>query len=157
VKVVQVAAGLIFRQGTLLITQRHAHDHLGGLWEFPGGKCELGESYPDALHRELREELGIEVTVLERFESIDHAYPDRAVHLEFFVCRWLAREPQALGCAQFRWIQPQEFDHYPFPAADARLLERLRTATDVWRVGTPRIASLHRRHPRQSALQSRAV
>jgi len=135
VKALQVAAGLVFRNGLILITQRQAEDHLGGLWEFPGGKCETGESYPDALRRELREELGIEVAVGDRFESVDHAYPDRTVHLEFFVCRWLAHEPQALGCAQFQWIGPDALENYPFPAADARLLMRLRANRTVWQLG----------------------
>jgi len=132
VKVIPVAAGLVFRKGTLLITQRHAADHLGGLWEFPGGKCEPGESYPEALRRELREELGIEVEVLHRFETVDHAYPDRVVHLEFFVCRWLGHEPRALGCAQFRWVGAEEIRQHAFPPADATLLSRLEAETGLW-------------------------
>jgi mutator protein MutT len=142
VRIINVAAGLVFRQGTVLITQRHADNHLGGLWEFPGGKCETGESYPDALRRELREELGVEVTVRERFACIDHNYPDRTVHLEFFVCHWRAHEPQPLGCAQFQWVGPDELDHYRFPPADAALLVRLRAARILWCNETPPAASL---------------
>ena len=60
-KVINVAAGLVFRTGTVLITQRHTHDHLGGLWEFPGGKCEPGETFDVALRREVREETGLDI------------------------------------------------------------------------------------------------
>src|SRR5688572_28642835 len=75
--IIQVSAGLIFRSGQLLITQRHADAHLGGLWEFPGGKREPGESFEQCLARELKEELGIEVVVGELFESVTHAYPEK--------------------------------------------------------------------------------
>src|SRR5438309_9744832 len=83
---IEVAAGLIFRDGKLLITQRRPHDHLGGLWEFPGGKRECNESFQECLARELREELGIHVEVGEIVEEITHVYPEKAVHLKFFGC-----------------------------------------------------------------------
>src|SRR3989475_13297386 len=96
---VEVAAGLIFRAGKLLITRRHADAHLGGLWEFPGGKREPGETFEQCLARELREELGIEVAVGQLIESLTHQYPDRAVHLKFFRCQWRANEPHPPCCA----------------------------------------------------------
>jgi len=123
--VIEVAAGLIFRDGKLLIAQRYADSHLGGLWEFPGGKREPGETFPECLKRELREELGCDVEVLERVEAITHHYPDKSVHLEFFRCRWLADEPVAIGCAAVRWVTRQQLADYEFPAADERLLGRL--------------------------------
>ncbi len=83
---IEVAAGLVFRGGKLLLTQRHPEAHLGGLWEFPGGKREPGETFEQCLARELEEELGIEVTVGELIESITHVYPERTVHLRFFRC-----------------------------------------------------------------------
>ena len=130
--VIEVSAGLIFRDGKLLITRRHADAHLGGLWEFPGGKREAGETFEDCLRRELREELGCEVEVRELIESLVHAYPTKTVRLQFYACRWLAGEPQPLGCADLRWITRKELDQYEFPAADARLLEHLRGATNLW-------------------------
>ncbi len=132
-KVIDVAAGLVFRDGKLLITERHADAHLGGLWEFPGGKREPEETFEDCLIRELREELGIEVTVGGLVESLTHAYPERTVHLRFFRCQWRQHEPQLLGCAAFEWVTTEQLKHYEFPAADARLLEILRTSPDLWR------------------------
>lgn len=127
-----VAAALVFRKGKLLITQRPTDAHLGGLWEFPGGKREPGESFEACLVRELREELGMEVAVGELVESITHDYPDKSVHLRFFRCRWLSKEPQPLGCLALKWVASAELAHYEFPAADTRLLERLRTDAALW-------------------------
>src|SRR5208283_5627612 len=121
---IDVAAALVFRDGRLLITQRHADAHLGGLWEFPGGKREPDETFEACLARELREELGIEVAVGELVESLTHAYPEETVSLRFYRCRWLAHEPRPLGCADFRWVTPETLAEHAFPAADARLLEK---------------------------------
>ncbi|HVU99996.1 MAG TPA: 8-oxo-dGTP diphosphatase MutT [Verrucomicrobiae bacterium] len=129
---VEVAAGLVFREGKLLITLRKDDVHLGGLWEFPGGKREPGESFQECLARELREELGIEVEIGEPLESLTHAYPEKTVHLQFFRCRWLAYEARALGCAAFRWVAASELADYEFPEADARLLTRLETDASLW-------------------------
>ena len=129
---IEVAAALIFRGGKLLIAQRHASAHLGGLWEFPGGKRHADESFEECLARELREELGIEVTIGELLESITHHYPEKTVHLKFFRCQWKQHEPQALDCAAFRWITPGELGQYAFPEADALILQRLRERADLW-------------------------
>ncbi|HEX3857649.1 MAG TPA: 8-oxo-dGTP diphosphatase MutT [Verrucomicrobiae bacterium] len=123
---VEVAAALIFRNGKLLITQRHANAHLGGLWEFPGGKREAGETFEQCLVREIREELGVEISVGELFDEISHDYPEKSVRLKFFICKLLSGEPQTLGCAAFKWIGKSELSDYEFPAADAQLLEKLR-------------------------------
>ena len=129
---IEVAAGLVFREGRVLITQRRAQDHLGGFWEFPGGKREPDETFEDCLSRELREELGIQVEVGELFDQITHAYPDKTVHLKFFACRWLAHEPQIIGCAAVAWVELNELARYAFPAADARLLSRLAREPSLW-------------------------
>ena len=131
--VIDVAAALVFREGKLLITQRHADAHLGGLWEFPGGKREPDETFEACLIRELREELGIEVAVGELVESLTHAYPEKTVHLKFYRCCWKQHEPQPLGCPAFKWVSAAELKDYAFPAADARLLEKLRHDTEIWR------------------------
>jgi 8-oxo-dGTP diphosphatase len=124
-RLIEVSAALIFRDGKLLIAQRHADSHLGGLWEFPGGKREAGETFEQCLVRELREELGIEVAIQGLFEEITHNYADRSVQLKFFSCRLPAGEPQALGCAAVKWVGQAELAGHDFPAADARLLEKL--------------------------------
>jgi len=129
---VEVAAGLIFREGKLLIAQRHAEAHLGGFWEFPGGKREAGESFEQCLQRELREELDITVSVGELFEAVDHAYPEKAVHLRFFLCQISEGEPQACGCAAVRWVNRTELEQFEFPAADAGLLVKLLQSERFW-------------------------
>ncbi len=132
-KAIDVSAGLVFRDGKLLITQRQAGAHLGGLWEFPGGKREADETFESCLVRELREELGIEVTVGELIETVDHEYPEKRVRLKFFRCAWRANEPQALGCPAFAWITREQLAAYEFPAADAQLLQRLRITDEWWK------------------------
>ncbi|MCC6819301.1 MAG: 8-oxo-dGTP diphosphatase MutT [Verrucomicrobia subdivision 3 bacterium] len=134
--IIEVSAGLIFRSGQLLITQRHAGDHLGGLWEFPGGKREPGETFEQCLKRELREELGVAVSVGELFESVTHAYGERTVHLKFFVCRLYAGEPQPLDCAAFKWVCREELVAHAFPPADAQLLRRLTAEPGRWQPET---------------------
>jgi 8-oxo-dGTP diphosphatase len=124
-QIVDVSAALIFHDGKLLITQRHANSHLGGLWEFPGGKREANETFEECLAREIREELGMKIAVGELFEEITHAYEVKSVHLKFFICEWIGGGPEALGCAAFKWIRKSELGAYSFPAADARLLEKL--------------------------------
>jgi mutator protein MutT len=123
---VEVIAALIFHHGKLLITQRHAKSHLGGLWEFPGGKRESNETFEECLVRELREELDVEVEVGELFEEIFHTYAEKSVHLKFFLCHLESGNPKSLGCAAFKWIERSELAEFEFPAADARLLEKLR-------------------------------
>jgi mutator protein MutT len=124
-KRIEVAAALIFRSGKLLITQRHAGAHLGGLWEFPGGKREAGETFEQCLVREIREELGVQISVGELFEEISHDYPEKSVHLKFFIGKLLSGEPTPLDCAAVNWVSRAELTDFEFPAADAQLLARL--------------------------------
>ena len=131
-KPIDVAAALVFRAGKLLITQRHEGAHLGGLWEFPGGKRESCETFEQCLERELKEELGIEAEILELIEDLTHHYPEKTVNLKFFRCRWRKNEPQTLGCPAFAWVTPQELDDYKFPPADAKLLGRLAQDKKLW-------------------------
>ncbi len=132
-KAIEVAAGLVFRNGLLLITQRRPQDHLGGLWEFPGGKRHADESFEDCLKRELREELDIEIVIKELVESITHEYSEKTVQLKFFRCAWQRREPRALGCQDFAWVDSGQLGKYAFPEADQRLLQKLLTTPELWR------------------------
>lgn len=123
---IQVAAALLTQEGRYLITQRRAGVHLGGLWEFPGGKREPGESLEDCLRRELREELGIEIAPPVPFRVIRHEYPEKSVELHFFRCAIASGLPRPLGCADLRWVAPEELDQFPLPPADQPLVEALR-------------------------------
>jgi mutator protein MutT len=131
-KQTEVSAALIFRDGKLLITQRRATAHLGGLWEFPGGKREADETFEECLVREIREELGIEISVGELFEEVAHTYPEKSVHLKFFICQLLSGEPQPIDCAAVKWVTKTELTHFLFPAADAQLLEKLKSPRMAW-------------------------
>ena len=132
-KVIDVAAGLVFHTGKLLITQRHFQGHLGGLWEFPGGKVEQGESFEECLKRELMEELGIVVEVGKQVEEITHSYPEKTVRLRFFKCKWLSGEAAPHQCQALTWIEPEQLLAFEFPAADAQLLELLKADPELWR------------------------
>jgi len=129
---IDVAAGLIFREGLLLITQRRQGDHLGGLWEFPGGKRESEETFEQCLRRELQEELDVRVEVLNLIEVIAHEYAEKSVNLRFFRCRLIDSEPRAIGCADLRWVRREELFDCKFPAADERLLEKLSVESGHW-------------------------
>jgi mutator protein MutT len=132
---VDVAAAVIFRRGRLLLAQRRPGKHLEGLWEFPGGKREPGESFPEALRRELREELDVQVRVGRLIAETIHAYPDRQVRLRFYRCRVESGIPQPIGCAALAWVARPELAAYRFPDADAPLVERLRRSPRLW-IGT---------------------
>lgn len=121
-----VTAAIVQHDGRLLIAQRRPEDMLGGLWEFPGGKRRPGESLPDCLRRELREELDIEVTVGEPVATIPHAYTHFRITLHAFRCTLVRGEPRPLGCADIRWVRPTELDAYAFPVTDQRIIAALR-------------------------------
>jgi mutator protein MutT len=127
-KAIDVAAALVFHKGKLLITQRRPDDHLPNLWEFPGGKVEAGETFEECLVREIREELGIEISVGEMVEDLTHAYPEKTVRLLFFRCGLVAGEAKAIHVQDLRWIAREELGDFEFPAADSRLIERLQSS-----------------------------
>jgi mutator protein MutT len=129
---IDVSAALIFDQGRLLITRRRAGSHLGGLWEFPGGKREPNETFEQCLVREIREELGMNIAVGEMFEEITHAYDEKTVRLKFFVCTWIDGEPQARGCESLEWVSKDALRKYNFPAADKQLIEKLSSEFELF-------------------------
>ncbi len=122
--VTEVAAAVIEVGGRYLITRR-VKGHLEGFWEFPGGKAKRGESLPECLRREVKEELGVEISVGEKIETVTWHYPDRTVVLHFFRCRHVGEIIPQEGQA-FAWMAPEEFERYRFPPADASLIRRLR-------------------------------
>ena len=123
-----VTAAVIRRDdGHLLIAQRKPDAMLGGLWEFPGGKCQPGESLPDCLRREIREELGIEIEVGQYLTTIGHGYTHFRISLHVFECRHLDGEPQALDCADWRWVQSGELEDFAFPVTDQKIIQILKS------------------------------
>lgn len=123
---IQVAAGLVKKDHRYLITKRPAGVHLGGFWEFPGGKRETGESLEECLQRELKEELGIDITPGSPFYIIRHEYPEKLVELHFFCCTIHRGVPQMLGCEEWRWVAPKDLSNYEFPPADQPILDLLK-------------------------------
>jgi mutator protein MutT len=129
-KPLSVAAAVIFRDGKYLITQRMANDSFGGCWEIPGGKQEPNETLQEAVVREIREELGVEIEVVGFYRTAHYPYPTRSVDLHLFHCRMVSGEPEALECQAFAWAKPEELKAYRFPDADATLIGELSKKTD---------------------------
>jgi mutator protein MutT len=125
-KVIEVAAGLVHREGRYLIARRGPGVHLAGFWEFPGGKREPDETLEACLRRELSEELGIQIDVPIPFQVVRHEYAEKIVELHFFHCRIEAGQASAIDCAEIRWVWPHELGDFEFPPADRPIIEALR-------------------------------
>ncbi len=124
--VIEVAAALIRdAAGRYLITQRRRGSHLEGLWEFPGGKQEAGESPETCLKRELAEELSASFAVGEKFTTIRWEYPDRTVILHFFRCRLESGTIEPRESQTMAWVAAERLDEFDFPPADRELVARL--------------------------------
>ena len=124
----EVVAALIWQGEKFMICQRPPHKARGLLWEFVGGKVEVGESPEEALIRECREELGVSLSVGEVFMDVTHEYPDLLVHLTLFHATIAQGEPQKLEHNNIRWITPKEIPNYDFCPADVEILEKLMQA-----------------------------
>lgn len=122
---IDAAIAIVTRNGNVLVCQRKSDDHLGGYWEFPGGKCEDGETLEQCLARELREEVNIDARPVARLTTIEHDYPHALVRLHPFLCEHQRGEPQLLECQAAKWIPPHELRHYHFPPANERLIEEV--------------------------------
>lgn len=119
----RVVAALLIREGRVLLAQRAAHKQQGLSWELPGGKVEAGESDADALVRELREELGVEVSVLGPHAEVTHRYDHGEIHLIALRCALEAgQEPRALEHAALAWALPEEVAAFALASADRALL-----------------------------------
>jgi A/G-specific adenine glycosylase len=126
-----VAAGIIWRNGRgaeeeFLIAQRPLDGLLGGMWEFPGGKQEAGESLPGALRREIAEELGIAITVEEQLTRIKHAYTHFRITLHAFHARLADGRPQNIEVAAHAWVTLADLPAYPFAVTDQKIIAALR-------------------------------
>lgn len=121
-----VLAAVVERSGRFLITRRLKDTHLSGYWEFPGGKCEDGETHEACLLRELREELNVDADVGSELLATYHVYPTRSVQLHFRSCR-IHGEPQPMLGQEMRWVTRAEMRALEFPEADRELIDLLTT------------------------------
>lgn len=126
-RVTQVVAALIWQGDRFLACQRPAHKARGLLWEFVGGKVEPGETPQQALRRECREELDVDIRVDDLFMEVTHRYPDLLVHLQLYNAAIVSGQPKMLEHNDIRFITTAEIDDYPFCPADEEILERLKT------------------------------
>ncbi|MBV9865297.1 MAG: 8-oxo-dGTP diphosphatase MutT [Abitibacteriaceae bacterium] len=121
-----IAIAIVWRDGKVLVTKRPDDaDHLPGLWEFPGGKCDDGELPSACAMREVQEEVGIAVKIVGEHEPVIHTYPERRITLHSFDCAITQGEPQPLQAADLRWLAPHELSDHDFPAANAQLLQKI--------------------------------
>lgn len=121
----KVVAALIRDGDSFMICQRPAHKTRGLLWEFVGGKVEPGETMEQALIRECREELDVQIRVNDVFMEVCHAYPDMTVELTLFHAAIVCGQPKRLEHNDIRWIRPDEIEQYAFCPADTEILERI--------------------------------
>ena len=126
-----VAVGVIYRQGQVCIAKRHSNQHQGGLWEFPGGKVESGETAVSALVRELQEELGIDVDITETMPQplieVVHQYPDKKVRLDTFVIEHFSGEPKGMEQQPVQWVAVKDLNTYAFPDANVAIVNAVIT------------------------------
>ncbi|MGB1237052.1 MAG: 8-oxo-dGTP diphosphatase MutT [Pseudomonadales bacterium] len=125
-EVVQVAAAVILDgRGNVFLARRAKEQHQGGLWEFPGGKIERDETAEQALRRELEEEIGIVIERAEPFWDIAFDYPDKSVHLQFFVVRHFSGEPYGKEGQQTAWFEREQLKSLAFPKANQPVVDKL--------------------------------
>lgn len=122
---VQIAVGVVFKNGRLLVTRRPPQGLLGGLWEFPGGKLQPGESAAAACVREIREEVGLDVAVEEPLAQVRHVYSHLRVRLHVFRCRFVAGRVRRNGPIDHRWARVADLERLAFPAANRRFIPLL--------------------------------
>ncbi|HEX7621876.1 MAG TPA: A/G-specific adenine glycosylase [Anaerolineales bacterium] len=120
-----VTAAVLRRDGKILLAKRPSKGLLGGMWEFPGGKVEKGESLRACLAREIREELGVEIHVGESFGIYQHAYTHFRITLHAFICELVDGDPRPVESAGLAWVVPAELENYPMGKVDRMIAERL--------------------------------
>ena len=121
-----VAAGLIGKDGKILITKRPQGSHLEGYWEFPGGKQEEDETLEKCLEREIQEELGMRVRAGDLLFSTEYEYENKTISLHLFRCLGIRGQPRALEGQETRWVSPGDLDRYTFPPPDQEIIHFLK-------------------------------
>jgi 8-oxo-dGTP diphosphatase len=123
----RIGVAVIWNQaGQISIDKRKAGGAMGGLWEFPGGKIEAGETVAECIFREIREELGIEIVVGEHLISIDHTYPTFQLTLIVHHCQHISGIPQPIESDEVRWVNVNDLDNYEFPAANVEIIQAIK-------------------------------
>lgn len=121
-----IGVGIIEAEdGKLLIALRPEDAMLGGLWEFPGGKQEKGETIQQTVERELLEELGVEVHAYKEFMTLKHTYSHFSITMHAWFCKLISGTPEPRSSQEIRWVERSELEEYPFPKANKVLTERL--------------------------------
>lgn len=120
-----VTAAVLSRDGKILLTKRHSKGLLGGMWEFPGGKIEKGETLEGCLTREIREELGVDVRVGNPFGIYQHAYTHFRIILHAFRCELAVGEPRPIEAAELAWVNPADLGGYPMGKVDRQIAKKL--------------------------------
>ena len=122
----EIGIGLVFNQkGELLIDQRLESSSMGGMWEFPGGKKIPNESIEKTIERELKEELGIIVSVGEKLLSFEHSYTHKKLYFTVHICAWISGQPKPLASQKLLWVSPDRLFDFPFPAANTKIISEL--------------------------------
>jgi A/G-specific adenine glycosylase len=122
----EVAVGVIWRRGKVLIGRRRTDQMLGGMWEFPGGKREPGESLEETARREIAEETGLDVTVGDPYGTVRHTYSHFKISMTAFACQSVRGRAVAASADELRWVRPDQFDVFPFPRASLRVIDLVR-------------------------------
>jgi A/G-specific adenine glycosylase len=136
-----IAVGVVWKDDHILIDRRKKDDMLGGLWEFPGGKVEAGETYEQTVVREVNEELDIEVKVLQPIGTIEHQYSHFTITMHAFHCAHVSGDPKAIECDDWRWINPSQLKDFAFPRANGKIIELLMNEKALPRLSDTRKAS----------------
>ncbi len=126
----EVVAALIWKEDKFLICQRPANKARALMWEFVGGKLEEGETHKEALIRECREELGIELNIYDEYMDVSYTYPDMIVHLTLFNASIKSGEPKMLEHVDMRWISVEDIPDYEFCPADIDIIKKLKKRAD---------------------------
>ncbi len=121
----QIAVGIIWDEGYIFIDRREENGMLGGLWEFPGGKIEEGETAQEAVRREIKEELNLDIEVGDFYMEVRHAYSHFKITMHVYHCLYKGGEPRLTAAMDWRWVKPDELRFYPFAAATKKVIRRL--------------------------------
>ena len=122
---IPVTAAIIIHDAKFLAAKRAPHKHMGGFWEFPGGKIEQGETPQESLAREIREELGLTISVGDHFYTNVHDYGDKTISLMAYLCEWRAGELTLVDHDQVQWCEPDQIQQLRWAPADVPIVETL--------------------------------